>query len=744
MSLYEVYVDGNKFYDPTISELALIDPRLDLSENSAGEMEFTLPLQHPKYDSFEPLTSTIEVFSEGEWLWEGRITDESHDINNLKTYTVEGALGYLNDSIQPQAVFHDIPLESYIERLLNIHNSMVPDNRKIYLGIITIEDSNDSLYRYTNFKTTLQELKEDIVDNLGGHIRIRKNEGKLYLDILKEYDRTCSQVIRLGENLIDLAPSFDYKKIASFIIPRGARLEDQETYEDGLELLDKRVTIEEVNNGKEYISREDLFEKYNKIWRVVVFDDIHVPENLLKKAEEYLRDGQWGDMVIEAKAIDLNYTSEEFQEFRLGDRVRVKSDIHGIDRYFPITSQSINFNNISENTITLGGIGEPVTITGVTNQITINAEKLDERVKESNRVIQQAVYQATELINQGLNGYVRVSGNEILIMDTDDPETAKHVWRWNMGGLGYSNNGYNGPFETAITMDGTIAGKFLAANSVAAEQIDVNYTSTVEQECNDYTDSKLKNYWTAKETEVQLKTNADSILESVSTTYATKDDMGDVQTWIKSTEQKITEDGIFTTINNGIKGSKYITNTKFSMTKNGLTIQGGGITIKNNEGDEVFYADTSGNLIMTGSYLHYNDNKDLAVAITRNRVDLYAWYMSGDYVGSIGSVRIPDSNSSELGIWSDRTDQILLGIVEDEQAFTIAPIIELGYQNGKTGVLYIKDTITGTFHVGNTWLSYTNGLVTSIDDVHASGKSVILNLGDWRCTFTNGCLTDYS
>ena len=44
--------------------------------------------------------------------------------------------------------------------------------------------------------------------------------------------------------------------------------------------------------------------------------------------------------------------------------------------------------------------------------------------------------------------------DELLIMDTNDTKTATKVWRWNINGLGYSSNGYNGPYSTALTMDG--------------------------------------------------------------------------------------------------------------------------------------------------------------------------------------------------------------------------------------------------------------------------------------------------
>lgn len=52
--------------------------------------------------------------------------------------------------------------------------------------------------------------------------------------------------------------------------------------------------------------------------------------------------------------------------------------------------------------------------------------------------------------------YVVTTANEQLIMDTNNVNTARKVWRWNLNGLGYSSTGYNGTYKTAITMDGQI------------------------------------------------------------------------------------------------------------------------------------------------------------------------------------------------------------------------------------------------------------------------------------------------
>ena len=67
----------------------------------------------------------------------------------------------------------------------------------------------------------------------------------------------------------------------------------------------------------------------------------------------------------------------------------------------------------------------------------------------------------------------RKAPSEILIMDTNKVATAKRVWRWNLNGLGYSDNGVNGPFGIAMTSKGEIV-----ANFIKVGIIDVNVLKT--------------------------------------------------------------------------------------------------------------------------------------------------------------------------------------------------------------------------------------------------------------------------
>lgn len=87
----------------------------------------------------------------------------------------------------------------------------------------------------------------------------------------------------------------------------------------------------------------------------------------------------------------------------------------------------------------------------------------------------KAIETATALITGADGGYVVLNPSEqpeeILIMNTPDINTATKVWRWNQNGLGFSANGYNGPFTTAITMDGKIVADFITAGGMNAERI---------------------------------------------------------------------------------------------------------------------------------------------------------------------------------------------------------------------------------------------------------------------------------
>lgn len=107
-----------------------------------------------------------------------------------------------------------------------------------------------------------------------------------------------------------------------------------------------------------------------------------------------------------------------------------------------------------------------------------SAEDAAAKVDRFPVLMNAAIKNATGLITGQTGGYVVIhtdseSGKpyELLILDAPSIEEAVNVWRWNVGGLGFSHNGYNGPYETAITAGGQIVADFITSGSLVANII---------------------------------------------------------------------------------------------------------------------------------------------------------------------------------------------------------------------------------------------------------------------------------
>lgn len=89
-------------------------------------------------------------------------------------------------------------------------------------------------------------------------------------------------------------------------------------------------------------------------------------------------------------------------------------------------------------------------------------------------MMEQAINKATDLITGGLGGYVFLKPNangkpeEILIMDSDDINQAINVIRMNKNGIGFSSNGYQGPYRSAWTIDGSFVADFITTGTLNA------------------------------------------------------------------------------------------------------------------------------------------------------------------------------------------------------------------------------------------------------------------------------------
>lgn len=111
-----------------------------------------------------------------------------------------------------------------------------------------------------------------------------------------------------------------------------------------------------------------------------------------------------------------------------------------------------------------------------TSAVNTQAQELKKKIDNRTETLVQNVLNATAWITGNSGGHVvfrpEKAPSEILIMDTPNVANAKRVWRWNLNGLGYSDNGVNGPFGIAMTSKGEIVANFIKVGIINAEVLE--------------------------------------------------------------------------------------------------------------------------------------------------------------------------------------------------------------------------------------------------------------------------------
>lgn len=347
--MYRVYCDGFLLYHSKLENLKIFGPSLELELNKTGSFDFTIYPDHPYFGLVKKLKSIITVFQDDYLLFRGRVLDDEVGWHNERHIVCEGELAFFLDSIQRPYDFSGGVAE-FLGIMVTNHNAQVGEEKRFTLGNVTVTDPNDYIVRSDiDYMSTWDVIEKKLLGPLGGYIIVRHEDGVNYIDYLAEINVLAPQAIKFGKNLLDLKRIRKGADIATVVIPLGAKLKDEKEND-----TDKRLTIESVNGGVDFIQDSAAISQFGTIVKTVHFDDVTDPENLKTKGQAHLAESvnQWE--TIELTSADLATVDKSMTSFHLGTQVRAESKPHGLDQRFIVSKLSIKLLDPAANKMTLG------------------------------------------------------------------------------------------------------------------------------------------------------------------------------------------------------------------------------------------------------------------------------------------------------------------------------------------------------------------------------------------------------
>lgn len=369
--MYQIIVDnhdGNTYilHDSRSSKIRVIEAKCDMELNKTGTLTFSISPTHTNFDKIFKHKSEIYLFQDNDCIFCGRVLNDETDIYNFKTITCEGMLAYLLDSVQrakAHPITGDNKIEKYLTDILEIHNSQVDDHKQFSVGEVSEVDSSDTFYKISSYEDTLTTLNNDLVETFNHTYLFAgfENGKKVINYVTSDKLPDSNQIIRYGKNLLSLNRSLKGEEIATAIIPLGGTIDSKED-ENGT--VDYKLTIEKLPDGLikeniykkgDYIYDKEAVEKYGWIFKAISFNGIEEDTTkLLNSGVEQLKYYSKLASSIELTAFDLHLLDLNYDSFRVGQKVSVYSKHHELPNYLIVQKISIDLDNPSNTTITLG------------------------------------------------------------------------------------------------------------------------------------------------------------------------------------------------------------------------------------------------------------------------------------------------------------------------------------------------------------------------------------------------------
>ncbi len=311
-----------------------------------------------------------------------------------------------------------------------------------------------STARYVRKNMLSAIFKEDnaILTRFGGELSYNKNN----VSVNKHRGSLSGLTIRQGKNLTGAKYYLDFSTVTTRLVPVG---------KDGLMLDEVYVDSPLINNYATPIirkvevnttSKDELRSYCNKLY-----------ENGLDKPT----------VSIKIDFIELSKTDEykqysSLETAHLGDEVIAYIPSLNLNVSTRIVKTVYNDNLKRITALELGSVTPNIATSSVNVEKNLQ-KQVEQLAANDSLILDEAKEEASNLIKHPFGGYIYIddtTGN-MYIMDTNDINTAQNVWRWGLGGLGFSSTGVNGTYGIAMTQDGKIVADYIKSGTLQSVTI---------------------------------------------------------------------------------------------------------------------------------------------------------------------------------------------------------------------------------------------------------------------------------
>lgn len=423
--MYTVHCDSSLLYDPRLPEYVLCEPFLSFRNNEPGQLSFSIPEGNPNSDVLTRLKSRIKVYRDGVLIFMGRVIEDYTGLNCMKSYTIEGVIACLIDSVQRPFSFEGT-VSALFSQLVSTHNAQVNTEQQFVIGSITVDDSIITIASSEHL-TTWAVLKEQLIAKYGGYLVVSfdANENPILSYLAAPLD-TATQRIEFGTNLSDLALIRNADETYTACIPLGAPLKEIDENVDS----NDRLTIADANDGLDYLVDTATAETYGVIYAPVsltTFEEEKNATQLMQRGLDWLSNaGVRLKESITLSAVDLHHVSADVETFSFLDRIIVSCGDVCPESEFVLEGMEIPLNDPASMSITLGD-SKPSLISDTSKQYTsaigriesIEADYVTNQaaMAVTNRQIEQntsILQSAQQIILSALEEYVKTSDFDTL------------------------------------------------------------------------------------------------------------------------------------------------------------------------------------------------------------------------------------------------------------------------------------------------------------------------------------------